>query len=162
MDEVKEHHRKIGAELAWQKICKWCAFQERCQQEVRDKLYDFGLHREEVEASIARLISEGFLNEERFAIAFAGGKFRQLGWGRLKIRMALQQKKVSEYCVRSALAGIDEGEYTQKLQSLLQKRARTEKEKHPLRRKQKLAHYLISRGFEAELVREALAGEPEE
>ena len=53
-----------------------CAYQERCQQEMRDKLYEWGLHSEAVENMIAQLISDNFLNEERFAKAFAGGKFR--------------------------------------------------------------------------------------
>lgn len=146
------HKKRYTAESAWLKISKWCAYQERSQQEVRDKLYGYGLFTKDVEEIIARLVTGNFLSEERFAIAFAGGKFRQLGWGKVKIRMALQQKKVSEYCIKKALASIGDNDYRDRLQKVLAKRSREEKEKHPLRRKQKLAHYLLSRGFEPDLV----------
>ena len=157
--EEELHRKKYSAEIAWQKICKWCAYQERSQQEVRDKLYDYGLHRDEVEPMISRLITENFLNEERFAIAFAGGKFRQLGWGKTKIKHALKLKKVSEYCLRKALASLDDTQYRSTLSQLLFKRAAAEKEKNPVRRNYKLAQYAVSRGFESDLVRELLKSE---
>lgn len=152
MDEVKAHKRQYPVEIVWQKICKWCAFQERSQQEVRDKLFDFGLHSRDVEQFISQLITEGFLNEERFAIAFAGGKFRQLGWGKVKIQLALKQKKVSEYCIRKALAVISSADYAKQLEKVIAKRNREEKEKHPLKRKHKIAQYAISRGYESDKV----------
>lgn len=152
MDEVQAHKKIYSAEIAWQKICKWCAFQERSQQDVRDKLYDYGLHSKDVEQLISRLILENFLNEERFAITFAGGKFRQLGWGKVKIKLALKQKKVSEYCIRKALSVINATDYTKQLEKVIAKRNREEKEKHPLKRKHKIAQYAISRGFESDIV----------
>jgi regulatory protein len=159
--EEELHRKTYSAEIAWQKICKWCAYQERSQQDVRDKLYDFGLHRKEVEEMISRLITENFLNEERFAIAFAGGKFRQLGWGKTKIKLALKQKKVSEYCIRKALSSIDDMAYFKSLRQLIQKRGKLEKEKNPLRKNYKLAQYAISRGFEPDLVWDALKSNDE-
>lgn len=159
MKKEEKHRKTYSADVAWQKICKWCAYQERAQQEVRDKLYDYGLHREEVEGMISRLITENFLNEERFAIAFAGGKFRQLGWGRTKIAQALKLKKVSDYCIRSALAAIDDASYGRQLEKLLAKRGKEEKEKHPQRRKYRLAQYAMTRGYEAELIWEHLRNE---
>src|SRR6478672_11536112 len=87
---------------------KYCAYQERSQQEVRDKLYSWGLHRTEVEQALSELISENYLKEERFAEAFAGGRFRIKKWGRNKIRLALQQKKVSEPLINSALKNISD------------------------------------------------------
>src|SRR5690242_21297330 len=86
-------------EKALQKIKQYCAYQERCHAEVKDKLYGMGLHRQEVDDIMAELITENFLNEERFAKAFAGGKFRVKQWGRKKIIGALKQKQVSEYCI---------------------------------------------------------------
>lgn len=159
--EEELHRKTYSAEIAWQKICKWCAYQERSQQDVRDKLYDYGLHRKEVEEMISRLITENFLNEERFAIAFAGGKFRQLGWGKTKIKLALKQKKVSEYCMRKALSSIDDMAYLKSLHQLIQKRGKLEKEKNPLRKNYKLAQYAISRGFEPDLVWDALKSNDE-
>lgn len=159
--EEELHRKTYSAEIAWQKICKWCAYQERSQQDVRDKLYDYGLHRKEVEEMISRLITENFLNEERFAIAFAGGKFRQLGWGKTKIKLALKQRKVSEYCMRKALSSIDDMAYLKSLHQLIQKRGKLEKEKNPLRKNYKLAQYAISRGFEPDLVWDALKSNDE-
>ena len=119
---------------------------------MRDKLYDYGLHSKDVELLISRLILENFLNEERFAITFAGGKFRQLGWGKVKIKLALKQKKVSDYCIRKALSVINATDYTKQLEKVITKRSREEKEKHPLKRKHKIAQYAISRGFESDIV----------
>ena len=76
------------------KIKQYCAYQERCHKEVREKLYSFGLNKEEVNEIISTLINENYLNEERFAIQFAGGKFRMKQWGRIKIKMGLKAKKV--------------------------------------------------------------------
>lgn len=143
-------------EIVWQKICKWCAFQERSQQEVRDKLGGYGLDVRSADAMIVRLIDERFLSEERFAVAYAGGKFRQLGWGRIRIRSALKAKGVSEACIRIALRAISEADYTRKLREVIAKRSRQEREKDPRKRNWKLVSYAISRGFEPDLVNECI------
>ncbi|MFM7015360.1 MAG: regulatory protein RecX [Bacteroidota bacterium] len=142
---------------AYTKITKWCAYQERAQQEVREKLYDWGLFKDEVEQLLTRIISEGFVNEERFAISFANGKLNQLGWGRVKIKFALQHKRVSEYCIKKALNSLDEAKYMYMLEEAFQKRNKMEKEKHPLKRKYKLIAYLSSRGFERDLIEEVIS-----
>jgi regulatory protein len=142
--------------LALTKAQKWCAFQERSQQETRDKLYSWGLWPEAIENIIAELISTNFLNEERFAEAFVSGKFRIKQWGRVKIKIELKQHRVSEPIIRKALATIDPREYARVLKKTAEKKARTEKEKHPQKRKYKLARYLISRGFEQDMVMEVL------
>ncbi|HTL80084.1 MAG TPA: regulatory protein RecX [Bacteroidia bacterium] len=130
----------------------WCAYQERCQQEVRDKLYDWGLHEKEVENIIADLISDNFINEERFAIAYAGGKFRIKKWGRVKIKMELKRRKISPYCINKAMSMIDEDDYRDTLQKLAEKKMKEVKEKHPLKKKFKVMSYLISKGYENDLV----------
>ena len=134
----------------------YCAYQERSQQEVRDKLYQWGLHRQDVEEVIADLIADNFLNEERFARAYASGKFRMKGWGRYKIKQGLVQKSVSPPLIRLALAGLDEAEYRAKLWGVLETKARNEKEKHPYKRKNKLFQYALGRGYERELILELL------
>ena len=149
---MEKSKKFISGTEAYSKITKWCAYQERAQQEVRDKLYDFGLHKEEVEQLLTRIISEGFVNEERFAISFANGKLNQLGWGRVKIRYALKAKKVSDYCIKKAISSLDENKYIQILEDAFYKRNKMEKEKHPLKRKYKLMSYLASRGFEQDLI----------
>lgn len=159
MGDNEKQKKNYTAEIAWLKIARWCAYQERSQQEVRDKLFDYGLHSKDVELLISRLIGDNFLSEERFAIAFAGGKFRQLGWGRVKIKAGLKQKKVSDYCLQRGLSEISEKEYTAMLEKVIAKRARDEKEKNPMKRMYKLAQYAISRGYEPELVWEMLKAE---
>ena len=143
-------------EKALEKALRYCAFQERSQQELRDKLYGWGLHRNQVEELISKLISDNFLKEERFAEAFAGGKFRIKKWGRVKIRQALKAKQVSEPLIRQALASIKESDYRKMLMKVLSERASKVKESVPYKRNQLLARYAISRGFEPEIVWEVL------
>jgi regulatory protein len=128
-----------------------CAYQERCQQEMRDKLYEWGLHSEDVENLIANLITDNFLNEERFAIAYAGGKFRIKKWGRVKIKIELKRKKISDYCIRRAMKEIDEDEYIKTLKDILQKRLKDLKGKEHIKH-YKAAQYAMSRGFESDLI----------
>ncbi|MEO5572183.1 MAG: regulatory protein RecX [Bacteroidia bacterium] len=138
------------------KARKYCDYQERSQQELRDKLYEWGLHKQDVESAIAQMIEEGYMNEERFAIAFAGGKFRIKNWGRIKIKLALKQKKVSDYCIRKALSRIDEKDYRKALEKIISSYSKKVSEKNPLKRNYKIAQYTIGRGFEPELVWDTL------
>ncbi|MCX6310797.1 MAG: regulatory protein RecX [Bacteroidetes bacterium] len=138
----------------------YCAYQERCQQEMRNKLYSWGLHENEVENVIADLISKNFLSDERFAKAFAGGKFRIKKWGRVKIRIELKRRKLSEYCIKKGLAEIDETEYLKTLRKVADEKTRETSEKNVLKKKYKVMNYLLSRGFESDLVREVI-GETE-
>lgn len=149
----------ITPEKAYVRAQRYCAFQERSQQEVRDKLYAWGLHRRDVEELLARLIGDGYLKEERFAEAFAGGKFRIKKWGRIKIRAALKAKQVSEPLIRKALSAIDEIEYRKVLKQVIGDRLRKSAQEHPLKRKHQAAAYAISRGFEPEMVWGILGGE---
>ncbi|HNP48676.1 MAG TPA: RecX family transcriptional regulator [Bacteroidia bacterium] len=143
----------------YSKALKYCAYQERSQQEVRDKLYALGLHRREVEQAIGQLIADGFLKEERFAIAFAGGKFRMKKWGRIKIKIALREKKVSEPLIRQALNSIDQRDYLKTLQQVLLSKSKMIAEKDSVKKKYKVAAYAIQRGFEPDLVWELLRTE---
>lgn len=146
----------LTPEQAGPRIRRYCAFQERSQQEVRDKLYAWGLHRKEVESFLADLVAEGYLKEERFASAFVGGKFRIKKWGRNKIRQALKVKQVSEPLIRQALGSIDEREYRKTLMRVIAEREAKLKESDPFKRKQLLARHAIQRGFEPELVWQVL------
>ena len=152
---------KSPEEIVAKAIQHFCVYRERTQQEVRDKLYEMGLHQREVENTIAGLISNGFLNEERFARAFAGGKFRINGWGKIKIRHALIQKKVSPKCIELGLDSIDVRDYSASLKKILNQKLKSGKEKNIFIQKNKAACFALSRGFEPELVWNIL-GEPEE
>lgn len=142
---------------AHQKIKHFCAYQERCHSEVKEKLYDYGLRKSEVEQILSQLIEEDYLNEERFAEQFAGGRFRMKKWGRVKIRYELKQRQVSEYCIRKGMKVIDEEDYYRTLQQLFEQKNRELKgEKNQFIRKRKLQDYLLQKGYETEYIRELL------
>ena len=134
----------------------YCAYQERCQQEVRDKLYSWGLHEIQVENVIADLIASNFINEERFAKAYAGGKFRIKKWGRVKISIELKRRKISAYCIKKGLAEIEEEEYIKTLQKVAEVKIKAMKERDSKKKKYKVMNYLLSRGFENDLVVEVV------
>ena len=147
----------LGKEKALEKILHYCAYQERCHAEVREKLYSFGLYKEQVEELISYLIAENYLNEERFAMAFAGGKFRMKSWGRIKIRYELKQLQVSEYCIKKALTEIDEEEYLEKLKKLfIEKSQKLPTEKNHFTRNKKIMSYLQQKGYESFLIHNLL------
>ncbi|NJN27892.1 MAG: regulatory protein RecX [Cyclobacteriaceae bacterium] len=141
-DKIKEAKAKAG---------HFCAYQERSQQEVRDKLYLLGLYSDEVELVLSELITENYVNEERFARSFASGKFRIKQWGRRKIAYALKQRHISTYCISRAMQEIPQDEYLQTIELLIAKKARS-LTGDQLSIKRKVANYLISKGFEGELV----------
>ena len=138
------------------KARRYCALQERCHQEVRDKLYGWGSHQEEVEQVIGQLIGEGYLNEQRFAEHYAVSKFRQKGWGRVKIREALRFKKVSAPCIKNGLAAIDDEEYIACLTAAVAKQRTKLKGRNEWEREQRIKRYLLTRGFEGDLITDAL------
>ncbi|MGJ3234179.1 regulatory protein RecX [Marivirga sp.] len=131
---------------------KYCSLQERSQQQVRDKLYEWGLYGDEVEEVIAWLISEDFINEERFAQSYVRGHFNLKKWGRIKIKQGLEQKKISDYCIKKGMKEIDEEDYQNTIVNLLEKKWRTIKDPNLYVKKQKAVRYLLQKGFEADLV----------
>lgn len=139
-----------------EKARRFCDYQERTHQQLRDKLYSWGLHKTDVEKLIVQMIEEGYLNEERFAIAFSSGKFRINHWGKKKIEMALRQKKISEYCIRKALSSIDDKDVSQSALKVAEKYFSKQKEKDQRKRKYKTIAHLISKGYDAETAKEAL------
>lgn len=142
------------------KIKQYCAYQERCHSEVRDKLYSFGLNKQEVEEIISVVINENYLNEERFAIHYAGGKFRMKGWGKNKIKQALKFKQVSDYCIKKALNEIDEKDYEKAFQKLAEQKLKTLKaERNIFIKKRKLQDFLLQRGFETSLIHDFIKKE---
>lgn len=141
---------------AKQKLEAYCAYQERCDQEVRQKCRDWKLYAEDTDILISDLISNNFLNEERFARAYASGKFRIKKWGRNKIKTHLKKKAISDYSIRAAMTEIDEEEYLLTLQTLLEKKGALLRESDQWKRRQKLMRYLSSKGYESDLIHEAL------
>ena len=150
------YKKYLTKEQALQKLKHYCAYQERSHSEVIEKLYNLGVWKKDHGEIIATLIEENYLNEERFAIAFAGGKWRIKQWGRIKIKYELKQKQVSEYCIRKALKQINEEEYLKVLDKLTKEKYALLKSEQYLVRKKKTMDYLLQKGFESELVNETI------
>jgi regulatory protein len=147
---------QLTPEQALSKAQSYCAYQERCHKEVRDKLHQLGLNPELIEDILVQLIKDNYLNEERYALLFAGGKFRIKKWGKIKIRLGLEKRKVSAYCIKQALKAIEDKPYLQALDKLLTDRAKSIKQASPVKRSYVMGQYAISRGFEPELVWERI------
>ena len=144
--------KQLDPSQALSKAEKYCAYQERSHKEVRDKLYSYGLWKKDVEEILTQLITSGFLNEERFAKAFAGGKFRMKKWGKHKIENELKHRGISSRCIQTGLKEIDTADYRKTLQQLIKKKAQTVTESNPFKKRNKVANFVIGKGYEPELV----------
>ena len=142
---------------ATKKLEYYCAYQDRCHKEVIRKLKSHGMIPEAIDHIIAHLIEEDYLNEERFARSFARGKFRVKKWGKKRIVNELKFREISRFNIQAALKEISDAEYLATLDDLAKKRIGEIKEKHPQKRKKKLADYLLYRGWENHLVYEKVA-----
>lgn len=152
------YKKQLTPAEALQKIKHYCSYQERCHNEVKQKLYGYGLYKKDVEQILSNLIENNYLNEERFAIQYAGGRFRIKHWGRRKIQYELQQKGVSSYCIKIALKEISEADYLEELRRLAAARYESLKGEQYLTRQAKTAAFLVQKGFESNLVTAAIAG----
>ena len=139
-----------------EKAQRYCSSAEQCIYTVRKKMYEWGVDDEEKDYIIGELIADGFINEGRYAETFAMGKFRMLGWGRNKIRYHLKSNQVSEQNIRLAIEAIDDEEYNQVLQNLLQRKWDSLKGINILQKKQKTVGYLVQKGFETNLILEEI------
>ena len=140
-----------------QKIRHYCGYQERSHKEVKEKLYGFKLRKDVVEELLANLIEESYLNEERFAVQFAGGKFRLKQWGRVKIQHALRERGVSQYCINKGLDEINDDAYRQALKKVAERKwASLKKEGNKAVKSQKTRQYLLQKGYEAPYIEPVL------
>ncbi len=148
--------KSLTSEQAKQKALRYCAYQERSHQEVKNKLYELGLNSSDADELLTYLITEGFLNEERYAKLFAGGKFRIKHWGRIKIVHALESKGLSKKCISIGLKEIDEDDYQQVLEKLVAEKLEDIQEENIFIARDKVSKSLIQKGFEPELAWKAL------
>jgi regulatory protein len=145
--------RNLSKEQVLSKIKHYCAYQERYTSEVREKLFSFDLDNLQVEEVINQLVSGNFLNEERFAVQYAGSKFRLKKWGKIKIKHALRQRQVSAKFIKQAIAQIEEADYLKTLNKLAEtKRDSLKGEKDMVTRQRKIRDYLLQKGYEPELI----------
>ena len=148
---------KLTSEQALIKIQKYCAYQERCHKEVTDKLYGFGLWKDQVENIIIKLLEENFLNEERFAEAYVSGKFRIKHWGKIKIKLKLKEKRVSDYCIKKGLSQIEDEEYASTIKRLIEKKEVDYSKRYKdYELKAKLINYLLQKGFEYDEIKSVI------
>jgi len=150
MQSIKSH----TLSEATKKLEHYCAYQERCHKEVATKLREMRMIPEAIDEIVTHLIRENYLNEERFARAFARGKFRIKKWGRNRIVSELKHRAISKYNIKAALSEIEDHEYFKTFDALAEKRNSEIKENHPQKRKKKLVDYLLYRGWESHLVYE--------
>ena len=138
------------------KMAKYCAYQERCVKDVRDKLKTFDIPEEEKSKILDYLLDNRFVNDERFAKSFVRGKINQSGWGLNKIRFHLIQKGIAKEIIDEALGQTDEEVYRQRLTDILKTKSKTIKADSDFEKKRKLATYAMQKGFEGNLVWEVL------
>lgn len=139
------------------KAANYCVYQERTQAEVRKRLQEWKVWGDEAEEIIAWLITENYLSEERFAKAFAGGKFRVKKWGRLRIKAELKARNMSKYVMEVAMKEIPNDDYYTTAAQLIEKKFESlQTESNYLKRKQRTFNYLISKGYESNIVLEIL------
>ncbi|MBF8149741.1 RecX family transcriptional regulator [Winogradskyella sp. F6397] len=151
-----EINKSYTVNEAQKKLEHYCAYQERCHKEVRQKLRDMNMIPEAIDVIMVHLIQENFLNEERFAKAFVSGKFRIKKWGKNRLLRELKFRGISKYSIDSALQEIDLDDYYNTLDALVQKRMEQVKEPNVYKKKKKVVDYLLYRGWESALVYEKL------
>ena len=139
---------------ATKKLEHYCAYQERCHKEVKQKLTDMYMIPEAIDVIMIHLLEHNFLNEERFAKAYVRGKFKIKAWGRRRLIFQLKQKDVSKFNINQALEEISDEEYIGVFNDLTEKVAHTIKETNKLKKKKKFVDYFLYRGWESHLVYE--------
>ena len=133
---------------------KYCSLQERCPKDVRCKLRDKGISEEDAKKIVSKLIKTNFISEERYTELYVRRKIHQSHWGRIKIKNMLSAKQISKNTINKALAKIDEKEYREILNMLLQRKLNNIKTEDEYQKKYQLRYYLSSHGFENELIEE--------
>uniref|UniRef100_UPI0040475AC5 regulatory protein RecX n=1 Tax=Algoriphagus sp. TaxID=1872435 RepID=UPI0040475AC5 len=139
------------------KIETFCSYQERCLWELRRKLFEKGIQGEAIETILGELAASGFVDEERFARAYARGKFRIKRWGRNRIRQELKLRDISASIIQKGLSEIDGEEYFALLEREAEKKWEKTKEADAYKKRYLVTKYLLSKGFESDLIQEAMA-----
>jgi len=147
------HNKRVyDINIAIERIKNYCALQDRCQWDVLQKLREWGLQQATKDHILEILITDKFIDEERFSTSFCRGKFRIKNWGKRKIINELKRKQISSICINTGLKEIDEKEYNLVLEKLFYQKESSIKDKNQFVRKTKIANFLIQRGFENNLV----------
>ena len=137
---------------ALDKLRNYCAYQERCHKDVKDKLYTMGMIAQASDQIIGTLVSENYLNETRFAQQFASGKLSIKHWGKVRIKRELNIRGVSDYDINNAIKTIETGVYLDKIHTISDKKWQQLDRYSAQIKKQKLFQYLAYRGWETDLI----------
>ncbi|QYA24596.1 RecX family transcriptional regulator [Gramella sp. MT6] len=149
---MENKNKSHTVEEALQKLMHFCAYRDRSQKEVEDKLDNLRMIPEAKEKIIISLMQENFLNEERFARSFVRGKFRIKKWGRIKITQELKKREISSPIIKLGLTEIKESDYRKTLYELAEKKKEKITEPNSFKKKKKLADHLLRKGYESQLV----------
>lgn len=147
-----ESTKTYTVEEAKKTLENYCVYQERCHSEVREKLKKMRMIPQAIDLVIVHLIEHDFLNESRFAKAFVSGKFRIKKWGKNRIKLELKKRDISSYNINKALNEISDLEYLETFHNLAEKKINSTRETNVLKKKKKVADYLLYRGWESHLV----------
>lgn len=139
---------------AIQKIEHYCAYQERCHEEVIQKLRSMKMNSEEIDQIISHLINDNFLNEERFACSFTRGKHRIKHWGKIRITNELKSRSINQTLITIALKEISDEEYFETFEALTNRHWESIRETNPLKKRKKFCDFMLRKGFESNLVYE--------
>ena len=158
MDQEGKGYRKTYTpSQAKPKIEKFCAYQERSHQQVKRKLQGYGLNGMDADILLVELMHANFLNEERFAMAYARGKFKIKGWGKAKIKQGLKREGVGEKLIQQALASLGMDDYLDTLNTLATKKWPLIKGASHIEKVFKLKRYLVGKGYDFEAIDKAIA-----
>jgi regulatory protein len=150
------YRKRLTKEQVLQKLRFYCRYQQRCQSEINQKLFELGVNKMDHEELMSELIREDCVSDERFAVAFASGRFKMKQWGRKKIQQGLKEKRVNDEIAQKALEQINKKEYLSVLNKLAKERYASLKHEQYLIRKKKTMDYLMQKGYEIELIQKAM------
>ena len=147
------HSKRVyDIKVATERLKNYCAIQDRCQWDVIQKMKEWGLLEVTQNHLLEQLIQEKYVDEERYSRSFCRGKFRIKKWGKRKIINELKKKHISDVCITNGLEEINDIEYLEELNNIYLKRKNSIKEKNHFIKKNKIATYLINKGYESNLV----------
>ena len=149
-------HKSYTVDEARKKLEQYCAYQERCHEEVIQKLKSLNMIPQAIDTIIAHLIEHNFLNEERFACSFARGKHRIKYWGRTRIVNELKARHISVYNINTALKEIPDNEYFSNFHTLAEKQWESIRENNIQKKKKKFFDFMMRKGFETNLIYEKI------
>lgn len=130
----------------------YCAYQERCHAEVQQKLREYAISTAEKDEIIVSLLQNNYLNEERFALLFAVSKFHQKKWGKVRIKIELKARQISDFLIQKALKEINLEEYETIFDQLAIHQWENIRESNVLKKKKKFCDYLLRKGWESDRI----------